>query len=67
MAITVHISPSANKVYLEHIPGYGTITLDPQDAYNLFARMQERKTDLYNLALIVEHEVSQQKRIEGNK
>lgn len=48
--ITVHVSPSANKVYIEHTP-YGNLMLSPEDAWSIYQRLKERQTDIYNLVV----------------
>ncbi len=63
--ITVHISPSEEKVYIDHVPGYGTVVLSPQDAYSVLMRLQERRTDLHALAFA--NEQQDQKRDNTNE
>lgn len=46
--ITVHISPSEEKVYVEHTT-HGNLVLSPEEAYSIYQRLHERRSDLWKL------------------
>jgi hypothetical protein len=46
--ITVHISPSAETVSIEHTT-HGNLVLSPEEAYSIYQRLHERRSDLWKL------------------
>ena len=48
--ITVHISPSAQTISIEHLP-QGNFTLTPEEAWSVFQRLKERQTEIYDMVL----------------
>jgi hypothetical protein len=48
--ITVHISPSAQTVSIEHVP-IGDLTRTPEDAWSILQRLKERQTERGDMVL----------------
>lgn len=46
--IIVHISPSAETVSIEHL-AHGNLVLSPEEAYSIYQRLHERRSDLHKL------------------
>lgn len=47
--ITVHISPSAETVSVEHTT-HGNLVLSPEEAWSIYQRLHERRSDVWKLA-----------------
>jgi hypothetical protein len=46
--ITVHVSPSEEKIYIEHTT-HGTLIISPEEAWSIYQRLHERRSDIYGL------------------
>lgn len=46
--ITAHISPSEEKIYIEHTT-HGNLVLSPEEAWSIYQRLHERRSDLWSL------------------